>query len=280
MNAAVFGDNVLHRAIRRWEPANHILDLVHCNPMLAQEKNEFGETPLHLACRSRDYSSVIARCLELFPSLTKETNDYGDTPLHIAIMCTEDEMGIIRLLIDTADQSVLVQKNIAGYCPLRLACQYPSCGTIVEYMLQYVLQRSDNLINVKDKSGSTPLHIACRHGSYNSVELLLQHPNIDVNAVDSVSNTPLHMLCRPIYFDLGIGIDMNTWKKRQLAIMTKILSHPNIVSHPKNQNGKTPIDFIKDGLDIWRHNESQIAILWEMKLLLEEHSIKQRRWII
>ena len=47
-------------------------------------------------------------------------------------------------------------------------------------------------VNSKDKSGMTPLHIACFFGHIGTVQVLIRY-GADVNAVDDKGETPLHL---------------------------------------------------------------------------------------
>lgn len=51
------------------------------------------------------------------------------------------------------------------------------------------------LINIQDKDGNTPLHIACKHNHHECVKLLLQQQNIDVNVKNNKGQTPLFIAC-------------------------------------------------------------------------------------
>jgi len=51
-------------------------------------------------------------------------------------------------------------------------------------------------INMKNTKQETPLHIACRYGLRNILELLLKNgKGFDINCVDQEGNTPLHYAC-------------------------------------------------------------------------------------
>ena len=47
-------------------------------------------------------------------------------------------------------------------------------------------------VNTKDKSCSTPLHLASSEGSYETMRILIEH-GADVAAKDTSDRTPLHM---------------------------------------------------------------------------------------
>ena len=59
-------------------------------------------------------------------------------------------------------------------------------------MLQTVLALGPN-VNAKDKIGRTALHFACRRGSLEHFEVLIQNEDIDLDAQTSSGVTPLMM---------------------------------------------------------------------------------------
>jgi ankyrin repeat protein len=63
-------------------------------------------------------------------------------------------------------------------------------------MVDILLQHNPQLLNARNTSGSTPLHIACEYNSHNVIRLLLTHPAIVVYATDDDLRTPLHDICK------------------------------------------------------------------------------------
>ncbi|CAI9723013.1 E3 ubiquitin-protein ligase MIB2-like isoform X1 [Octopus vulgaris] len=51
---------------------------------------------------------------------------------------------------------------------------------------------ADEKVNLRNKDGQTPLHLACSRGHFHTVDMLLGHNGIDVNVVDKNGDTPLH----------------------------------------------------------------------------------------
>ena len=58
---------------------------------------------------------------------------------------------------------------------------------IPEFLLQIC-----SIVNLKDESENTPLHLAVRHNNKESVELLCKY-GANVNLKDESENTPLHL---------------------------------------------------------------------------------------
>lgn len=55
------------------------------------------------------------------------------------------------------------------------------------------LDISKSIINQQDVTGDTPLHVALKNNNYDTVNMLLNFPNIDINAQNQQGNTPLHL---------------------------------------------------------------------------------------
>jgi len=59
-------------------------------------------------------------------------------------------------------------------------------------MVKHLLEKDASIINLKDQTGNTPLHIAALNGSVAIAELLLSKA-ADIDAVNTQLNTPLHL---------------------------------------------------------------------------------------
>ena len=175
-----------------------------------------GETPLHHAAGGG--YGLVSKMLIAFGADVNATKKNGQTPLHEA-----DTKGIAELLIAKgADVNALDNK---GATPLDLAYRGKPRGRAKEIAdllrkhgskyttifsaikggdAEGVKEFLDNgvNVNVKDGSGSTPLHCAATE-SYNEIVELLIANGADVNAKDNKSRTPLDKTKRwPLIADL------------------------------------------------------------------------------
>jgi len=90
-----------------------------------------------------------------------------------------------------------------------------------------LIKRGAN-VNIKDKDGKTPLHIAVENNYEDIVKVLIQN-NADVNIKDNNGNTPLHIAI----------MNGNEFIIKELL---KAKADKNI----KNNEGKTPYDLAKE----------------------------------
>jgi len=99
---------------------------------------------------------------------------------------------------------------------------------------QYIIYPS-----TREEDGSTPLHIACTHGSKKVVALLLSSNRIDPNDIDIAGKTPLHRAC-------AAGV---------LEVVVLLLADERVDLNTKNKKGRTPFQ------KACKLNEYEIAAL-------------------
>lgn len=233
--------------------------------------------PLHYACRYDTSQMVLKKLIEMYPEAISQKSDEGRYPIHYAT-CTDKPNGIIQLL---SDGDILgINRRAIGefnddYTPLHLACEN-GCINKVQYFIEHC--KNDLLINVKDISGQTALHIACNDLLYQMVSILLNHIDININALDDINETPLHKTLSYSYGDPEVRIN----------VLKRLLNHECIDINIKNNDNKTPLDIIRGRLQTLQNgfleNNGNMTGLEEIELkcvkqmihMLEEYPIKKR----
>lgn len=86
----------------------------------------------------------------------------------------------------------------------------------------------------------TALHYACKYHSNGSVNILLNHPDVDLNATDHFNDTPLHMAVR---FGSSNSA-LHDAPEMQLSVIKNLLFHPFIIINQKNNDKESPFDSI------------------------------------
>ncbi|KAL3702453.1 hypothetical protein R1sor_020475 [Riccia sorocarpa] len=94
---------------------------------------------------------------------------------------------VTKFLMDIPGDIDVNVKDSTGCTPLHLACREGS-----EEITKSLLEHPDIEVNVKESTQCTPLLFACRQGFEEITKLLLLRPEIDVNAADTRHITPLH----------------------------------------------------------------------------------------
>lgn len=203
--------------------------------------------PLHAACAQGDIVSVQHLANE--HSINMQ-DPWGNTPLHVAAS-TGNQAIIVELLSRGADPLILngsqmsaIQTALAYgqvevmhiftehlsakglnilYVPIHMACYEGNIDAVRVFIQQGEMLRSDH-------TGQTALHIACRFGHTQIVNLLLEM-GMDPNIPDTANNTPLHDLAN----------STNCSEEIKIAIATLLLSKANI--NATNAYGITPLHF-------------------------------------
>jgi ankyrin repeat protein len=233
------------------------------------EKNAFGKTPLFVACEHGQYDVIIA-LLErlgyvalnndkyllhaaifngkmsvinlLLKHLThekiSEKDEYNCTPLHVA--CTyvsfDHTNSIIEKLIDVYDDEQLASADMNGKTCLHLLVI--NSGSYQESykqdMMIKILKRI-NISNFVTNDGDTIMHIACKNGSVNAVNLLLNWMDIRMLCIHNAKgNNIMHELC---YNKRYYNDDVTSL----VSIAKSLLNYVEYNTFDKkNSNGDTP----------------------------------------
>jgi len=155
--------------------------------------------------REEDYSQCtqpekplavyLCACLELKKTLERLLKEntipnlrvpWGEeySPLHVAVCSGDSEM--LDMLLQAGGDPNIPDKW--GLTPLHLAARLQSC---TEFDLIHRLVRASPKLDILDQDRRTVLHIAVRHATLESVQLLLD-AGFDGNIQDKDGQTPLH----------------------------------------------------------------------------------------
>ncbi|KAL7306973.1 hypothetical protein TKK_0000725 [Trichogramma kaykai] len=121
-------------------------------------------------------------------------DQWGNTPLHMALSSKVNLIKAESLLRGGANPNAT---NMYGLTPLHLICQVNlGDGQFVEKFFKITEDLKKKVqIDVPDKYGNTPLHLALSIGKKNEVEWLLRK-GASPDLANTEGLTPLHIICK------------------------------------------------------------------------------------
>ena len=162
------------------------------NPSLKDRKHY---SPLHYAAMNN-----LTRSIQAFADnkadLDEPTPDHLSTPLHLAVI--HNNPGAVRSLLN--NQAQIMAKDRDGQSAIHLATCYKN-----PEMIRLLLDNAreyQNLINIQDKVGETPLHYAIRGNDFETTKNLIDQ-GANINATDNKGTTPLHLATKLQFYNLA-----------------------------------------------------------------------------
>ena len=165
--------------------------LVESGADLNQKGGKFGDTSLHLAAQNGN-AEVLAYLLECGADLTLKNNK-GITPLHMAVL--KGHIDIIQSLIDDNNKikfDVHVKESKFENSPLHLAVQFGKMALLLKCGAD---------VNMKNSTGSTPLHNVAENGHTNIFQSLIDLGG-DINIVNKANRTVFHVAALNGHLDI------------------------------------------------------------------------------
>lgn len=219
--AASDGATPLHVAASLAESAKPIEYLINCKGINLNAKNSDGMTPLHLASEWTKVSRVDT-LIQAGAEVDARSHDSA-TPLHCAAIGGH-QLVVKHLLKFGADVNARMRGELT---PLHLAA-YNSSRPVVQTLVEMGAD-----IEAKDCSKRTPLFLAAGsiadNGSY-TVEYLVRNKAV-VNLADKLGHTPLHMAASKgleqvvdILLEAGAEVDIPDMRGRN-ALHLAVLTH-------------------------------------------------------
>ncbi|KAL7298798.1 hypothetical protein TKK_0008542 [Trichogramma kaykai] len=194
------GDTPLHLAVKHENL--EVVELLLRNGADPDFANEDGLTPLHIICQRKYDDNLAEMFLKINESISQTTlvdarDSGGNSPLHLALR-RENRMAAEVLLRRGADPNSI---NKDGLTPLHVISMRRRDNDLPNMLIE--LSNAVDLtlqLDIQDKSGNTPLHLALDHGLEKVAELLLIN-GADVNLPNAEGFTALHIICQKFFDD-------------------------------------------------------------------------------
>lgn len=156
--------------------------LLRAAPETLNQVTKNNATALYLAVQ-HNQPGVVKFLLSMRPNATLATH-YGMTPLYCALHHGFEKIAL-ELIASTNEQVNIGIED--GTSPLYLAVELGMIA-VVDALL-----KNGAIADKPRKDSYTPLHIAAKSGSKDMCQLLLQQPVVDVNVKLRSGKTPLHL---------------------------------------------------------------------------------------
>lgn len=155
------------------------------NPGFFQLRDGEGRNPLHYAAAS-GYLEGAERLCNKFAQMVTQRDKSGSFPILIA--STEGHVDVVKHLLEhyLPDPEEVLDRE--GRNILHLAAVHGR-GNVVSYVLNN--PHLQELINMKDDSGNTPLHLATRHWRPLVVRAFTWDKRVDVAVMNGEGMTAL-----------------------------------------------------------------------------------------
>ena len=190
------------------EVVRTLVEKYGCNPQSAS-RNKC--TPLHYACHG-GHPDVVKYLVNEQKCNTRVKDQKGNLPLHLAciheildtysvhlfgryslLRCRELTSGhfeVARFLLNERGCNVTGSKKHARPLVVHLACRY---GT-VEFV-QFLIEQKNCHPNSQNKDKDTPVHLASKYGHVEILRYLVEMKQCSLVQQNQDGNTPLHLAC-------------------------------------------------------------------------------------
>ncbi|XP_028803168.1 protein ACCELERATED CELL DEATH 6-like [Neltuma alba] len=165
-----------------------------------------GISPLHAAISTKNAELLKLMVeKESYGNLINLRDEQGGTAIHFAAKTGYAEG--VRILLE---KSILTAQefDMKGYLPIHLASKQGH----IEVVKQFCEGKKLSLRSLINKKGRNILHVAAKHGHEGVVQYLLRntkHEQLDVNLKDRNGNTPLHLAAENLHYSTVMNLTLD-----------------------------------------------------------------------
>ncbi|XP_014231263.2 ankyrin-1-like [Trichogramma pretiosum] len=213
---------------------------------LVNRTNEDGSTPLHIICSRDNERDDLAKILFKLgdvkhqPVQINAQDKSGDTPLHLVLRSKYNRRWLVELLLRKGANPNLT--NNEGSTALHIVCKNYfriSSEEILRMFLKFKDELNQTLqVNVQDKSGNTPLHLALQWCDNALLRILLKM-GVDINLANEDGLTPLHII-----------ISQKIYDNKLVDMLLEFIDNKNqpVQIDSRDKSGNTPLHLaLKEG---------------------------------
>ncbi|GKV52100.1 hypothetical protein SLEP1_g58697 [Rubroshorea leprosula] len=191
-----FVDTPLHRAAS----GGHIdfaMEIVNLKPSFLRKLNPSGFSPMHLALQN-DKILVASELLKVDKDLVRVKGKGGLTPLHLAV--EKGNLDLVAEFLDACPECI-TDVTIQGQTALHIAAIFNNFDAL-ELLIRWLQKTThkdgdiweEEVLNKKDRTGNTVLHLAASINHCRMVKLLVKCKTVMKNKINMNGQTPLEML--------------------------------------------------------------------------------------
>jgi ankyrin repeat protein len=196
--------------------------------------DSMGRTPLHIACLNRRHVEVL-RILLRHRDVQVNIRDVHDrTPLHLTCISVSSNPEMVQELLHHPHIDVTLRDD-RGWMPIHYASRDRGVDMVEKLLLHRPEKYQQIQLKAIDPDQNTPLHLSCYWTRVAKTNLLVKYTDtIHVNSMNKYGMTPLHMICsHDATYD-------------RLQMLQHLLSHPFVMIHRTNNNGRTALDLAEE----------------------------------
>jgi len=222
-------------SVKGGPPPKLVESILKFSSEVIEQKDEHGRNSLHYGMRFNSSIENIQHLLNTNPSMEKD-HYYGQTPLHHGIRWNESiSKEMVRLIVESNQEIIEVQDE-DGNTPLQIAIKYKRSEVINYLFLEALSEEAcSEFVIQKDDGGNTGLHFAVQVG----LSLRVIQCILDANpkAVEERNNDG----DTPLHF--GIKNNKNMSKE---VVQVIVEASPKTLLE-QNDDGKSPLSSAIEG---------------------------------
>ena len=188
----VQGNTALHLSIHQ-KLASDIEPFLMCDKVDVNIQNRHGDTPLHVALIQGASPHVIRTLTHHEKCNVCIVNNKGMTPLHISL--NTREIAIAKIIATKYSRKDREKMEIEVTSDVLHKVVFENCTALVQ-----ALHFQSEKVHLNLGFNETALHVACKEGYCDIIEILLDK-GADVQAVNDSKCTPIHIVCRDLRLD-------------------------------------------------------------------------------